>query len=376
MEQTNSNDIDSPVKPQKTSRAAIASLVLGIIGFFVPFITAISGLILGIGGLRKVRKSQGRLKGRGLAIAGTVVSGVSIVSWCVPTLLFLGYIFYMNLTIPEFEQTGGYRISCEVANGRRLDDVTINEICEIFKKRVDPADNLGVLVHGKENRQIEICIPVCDRTLDISKPEDIIRMLKGTGVLEFRILPTSADEKNTEAELKARMDELKEKGPKAASDDKFVWCEIMDIDSFPKSFLSIGAPAIAQYGNKLYVLCSNQVHNNEVLLHGGDNKWKLQKVYSDYDQQGRPAIGFMFDDIAADLFYKITSDNQERPLCILLDDQALSAPIINSPIRSRGIIAGNFTDAEVSEMVNKLNAGVLPAPVRVIEESVNWTSPQ
>jgi prepilin-type processing-associated H-X9-DG protein len=56
----------------KTSGMAIASLVLGILGFCG--ITALAGLILGIVSLLKINRSGGRLSGQGLAIAGICVS--------------------------------------------------------------------------------------------------------------------------------------------------------------------------------------------------------------------------------------------------------------------------------------------------------------
>jgi SecD/SecF fusion protein len=56
-------------------------------------------------------------------------------------------------------------------------------------------------------------------------------------------------------------------------------------------------------------------------------------------------------------------------LCILLDGIAISAPEINpdSPIGSQGIITGSFTMTQITDMVNKLNAGSLPA--RLIEQT-------
>ena len=65
--------IPPATSPDKTSGMAIASLVLGILGFCG--ITAILGLILGIAAHLKIRKSGGRLKGGGLATAGIVISG-------------------------------------------------------------------------------------------------------------------------------------------------------------------------------------------------------------------------------------------------------------------------------------------------------------
>ena len=75
-----------PLKPQytlpredaKTSGMAIASLVLGICGFCTAGTTAIVGLILGIVGLNAIKKSEGWLKGSGLAIAGIAVSGTAL----------------------------------------------------------------------------------------------------------------------------------------------------------------------------------------------------------------------------------------------------------------------------------------------------------
>ena len=55
---------------------AITSLVLGILGLVSCGITALFGLVLGIISLVKIRKSQGRMGGDGLAIAGIVVSGL------------------------------------------------------------------------------------------------------------------------------------------------------------------------------------------------------------------------------------------------------------------------------------------------------------
>ena len=60
--------------PAKTSGLAIASLILGLLGFCG--LTALIGLILGIIGMVQINKSEGRLKGQGLAIAGVIVSAV------------------------------------------------------------------------------------------------------------------------------------------------------------------------------------------------------------------------------------------------------------------------------------------------------------
>jgi hypothetical protein len=53
---------------------AIASLVLGILGFYV--ITAVGALIFGYMAKQDIDRSGGQLVGRGMAIAGSILSGV------------------------------------------------------------------------------------------------------------------------------------------------------------------------------------------------------------------------------------------------------------------------------------------------------------
>jgi prepilin-type processing-associated H-X9-DG protein len=68
----------APIEPARTSRLAIASLILGLLSIFTCFITAIPALITGIMSLVKINKSQGKLKGMGMAITGIVVPVILI----------------------------------------------------------------------------------------------------------------------------------------------------------------------------------------------------------------------------------------------------------------------------------------------------------
>jgi len=66
-----------PLRPKKTSGLAIASLVLGILGFITFGIAGIIGLILGIIALSQISKKPLELGGQPLAIVGIVLSGLS-----------------------------------------------------------------------------------------------------------------------------------------------------------------------------------------------------------------------------------------------------------------------------------------------------------
>ncbi len=67
-----------PVPATKTSGAAIASMVLGILSLFCSILTAIPALICGAVALVNINKSGGRLAGQGQAIAGLVLGGFGI----------------------------------------------------------------------------------------------------------------------------------------------------------------------------------------------------------------------------------------------------------------------------------------------------------
>jgi len=62
----------------KTSQAAVAALVLGILVFFSCGITALPAVICGIVALVKISGSNGLLKGKGMAITGLVLPGVFV----------------------------------------------------------------------------------------------------------------------------------------------------------------------------------------------------------------------------------------------------------------------------------------------------------
>jgi SecD/SecF fusion protein len=198
----------------------------------------------------------------------------------------------------------------------------------------------------------------------LDDPADLRRMLKGAGILEFRILPTTDRPELSAAEVQRYLEALASKGPKAASDTQYIWVEIENYQEWKNPTTIVG-----QFGDKYYVLASNRL-SDEAMLHGaGTREWKLDSSHPTSDDIGRRAIGFNLDLRGGDLFYNVTSKNQNRPLAIVLDDKAISAPNINSPIRERGIIQGNFTPTQVTDMVDKLNAGSLPA--RMIDQPIS-----
>ena len=103
----------------------------------------------------------------------------------------------------------------------------------------------------------------------LDDPKDLQRMLKGSGILEFRILPVIGQPGVDADEMAKYVEKLKAKGPKYASDNNYVWCEIENIKDWHNT-----NTVVAQFGNKYYVLASNK--KDECMLRTGtETNWKL-----------------------------------------------------------------------------------------------------
>lgn len=63
----------------RSSGLALASLVLGILGFLSFGVTAVVGLILGIVSLVQIGRSNGTVTGRGTALTGTIICAIFVV---------------------------------------------------------------------------------------------------------------------------------------------------------------------------------------------------------------------------------------------------------------------------------------------------------
>ncbi|WP_375257902.1 protein translocase subunit SecD [Citreimonas sp.] len=88
-----------------------------------------------------------------------------------------------------------------------------------------------------------------------------------------------------------------------------------------------------------------------------------------FDQNGRPAVNFRFNPSGARSFGDYTAENIGNPFAIVLDNEVISAPVIQSHIPGgSGIITGDFTVEESTNLAILLRAGALPAELTFLEE--------
>lgn len=82
----------------RTSVAAVASLILGILGLIqiLPIIGSIAGLILGYAAKNEISRSNGTVSGDGLAQAGIILGwigvGLMVIGLCIGALVLIGAI--------------------------------------------------------------------------------------------------------------------------------------------------------------------------------------------------------------------------------------------------------------------------------------------
>ncbi|MEK6657087.1 MAG: protein translocase subunit SecD [Nitrospirota bacterium] len=82
-----------------------------------------------------------------------------------------------------------------------------------------------------------------------------------------------------------------------------------------------------------------------------------------------PCISLTFNPQGARLFERVTAENVNKRLAIVLDGNIHSAPMINEKISGgKALITGSFTDAEAMDVAIVLRAGALPAPVQILED--------
>jgi protein-export membrane protein SecD len=91
-----------------------------------------------------------------------------------------------------------------------------------------------------------------------------------------------------------------------------------------------------------------------------------------YDQYHAPQVSFQLTKDCGVKFSRITGPNVGKPLAIILDGQVESSPRINDRIGDRGVITmgGGATFENANDMSIVLQAGALPAPVKIVENSV------
>jgi preprotein translocase subunit SecD len=106
---------------------------------------------------------------------------------------------------------------------------------------------------------------------------------------------------------------------------------------------------------------------NEFLVPTGLTGRYLSHAQVAFEQtSGAASVSLEFNQEGAELFSKLTRENQGKVLAIVLDGNIISAPVIQTEIRDgKAQITGTFTPEQAKELARNLNYGALPVPIEL-----------
>jgi len=86
-------------------------------------------------------------------------------------------------------------------------------------------------------------------------------------------------------------------------------------------------------------------------------------------RSGQPSVNFTLTRDGAVRFGEVTGKNVGKQLAIVLDNQVVSAPVIDSRITDSGEITGSFTPQQTADLALMLRSGALPASITPLMEN-------
>ena len=124
-----------------------------------------------------------------------------------------------------------------------------------------------------------------------------------------------------------------------------------------------------EFGNENFFLKDTQEEisvSKRIILSGGN----LVDAQPKYDNRNNePIVVFALDRLGSQKFGKATTKNIGKRIAIILDNEAISAPVIRDSITGgNGTISGNFSFQTATDLALLLRSGALPTPLSVVEE--------
>jgi len=253
---------------------------------------------------------------------------------------------------------------------RRIEDAVTGETRTLPSPRETALENLREKYPNaveQINAVVEAYETYADKRQGLDDVSDLKRLLRGAGVLNFRIA-VDPGEHPEEARLRR---ELQERGPRGVRSVDARWFEIEDPSNWydtlqqlealqrdPAGFWAGLGYVGEEYDGRHYLLLWD---TPEKALTEDSGDWSVASAFRSQDQLGRTAIGFSMDARGATLLGELTGAHVGQQMAVVLDDQIYTAPNLQSRISSQGQITGSFEPREITYIIRTLNAGSLQA---------------
>ena len=284
---------------------------------------------------------------------------------------------------------GGMHLVLEVDRSRMTAGAAkdaVDRAMEVLRSRIDQFGVAEPLIQREGEDRIVIQLP------GLTERERALELIGKTALLEFKLVRTSDEAKNVfdrlDAFLAARggaagLDTALRRTPLSAhflslSSSAFIRQE--DLPAVRRLLATPGVDSIVpgdsqlQWGDadqtmqgvtgqELYVL------KREPEMTGGSIATADAQIGLKSTNPGAWGVSMKLTATGRADFARVTGNNVNRQLAIVLDGTVQSAPVINERIPSGDAsITGNFTAESARDLAIVLRAGALPAPVHIIEE--------
>lgn len=248
---------------------------------------------------------------------------------------------YQNLVTKQ-DGAGEKVLALRESEVKRILDSATSQALETIRNRVDQFGVSEPLIQKQGANQILVQLP------GIKEPERAIELIGRTALLEFKLVTTSNPIVNQFPEqIEPDQEEnfVNEFRDKVAPEDQIIFERIVDEES--------GRVTKRPYLVKRRAVLAGDLLTDAMVSIGQFND---------------PYVSITFDASGARLFEKVTEENRNRRLAIVLDDNVYSAPVIREKIGGgRAQISGSFTTDQANDLAIILRAGSLPAPVKIIQ---------
>ncbi len=209
-----------------------------------------------------------------------------------------------------------------------IEKLAVDQALETIRNRIDQFGVSEPDIRRQGDTRILIQLP------GVKDPQRAKDLIGRTALLEFKLVDDTA---NLEAALKGTVPPGRE--------------VLYKVDVDPETQRALKTPFLLK---KRTLLTGAYLTDARVQI---DSQYNTPYVSLDFDKKG------------ARIFERVTGENVNKRLAIVLDQHVASAPVIQEKIAGgQARITGNFSMDEARDLAIVLRAGALPAPVIILEE--------
>ena len=251
-----------------------------------------------------------------------------------------------------------------------------DRIISVIRRRVDAMGTNEPVIQGMKDHRLLVQLPGVDEEVRKAAKAS----LQSAAFLEFRL----THPKNDQLVAKLLSKDVAPEGYKKSGNGYARvenWAEISTQPGYAARLAAFEAPD-ARYSFMLEDTGDGTYSPNYVARHTEPRVTGEDLVSAAVQRDptaGGLSIGFRLSSEGGRKFSTLTRNykahgpknptDRGRQLAIILDSTLISAPVINSEIGSQGEITGRFDAKSAKKLADELNAGALPAPLKILAET-------